>query len=102
MHPRYVCMLLIKCLKTQFLECHKWYDSVDVDELMNRHIMLGNWRMGRFLTAATIVESLFHFVSSLVRYITTIICYVGIFLKAEKWPLLSYGLLCYGFVILNM
>jgi pantothenate synthetase len=36
---------------------------------MNRHIMLGNWRMGRFLTAATIVESLFHFVSALVRYI---------------------------------
>jgi pantothenate synthetase len=67
LHSKYVCILLIKCLKTQFLECHKWYDSVD--ELMNRHIMLGNWRMGRFLTAATIVERLFHFVSALVRYI---------------------------------
>jgi hypothetical protein len=70
-----VCMYAIdQVLKTQFLEyvyvvaiCHKWYDSVD--ELMSRHIMLGNWRMGRFLTAATIVESLFHFVSALVRYI---------------------------------
>jgi hypothetical protein len=45
----------------------KWCDSVN--ELMNRHIMLGNSRMGRFLIAATIAGSLLRFVLVLVRYV---------------------------------
>lgn len=65
MHSKYVCMLLIKCLKTQFLEyvcmlaiCHKWYDSVDetdeqahyVGKLENGNVFDSSYNRGKPLS----------------------------------------------------